>query len=391
METQSYDLTVLDVVEETEEAKSLSLAVPPGAEEAFVYRPGQFLTVAVPSEQTGVAARCYSLSSSPLGGGPLTITVKRTQGGYASNWICDQVKPGDTIRVLPPSGIFTPKDLDADLLLFAGGSGITPVISIARTALADGANKVVLFYANRDERSVIFARELAALSARHPQRFLVVHWLESVQGLPAQEQLQAFAAMFSTYDAFVCGPAPFMKAAVGALKQLGFPRERRHQEKFISLGGNPFGDLHDVKDAESEIALAESEDEDEDKDKDKDRDEDEDDDAASTVLGADASGAPAAGGPADGLVRLEVELDGEHHVFDDWTPGTSLLDFLVSKGVKAPYSCREGDCSACMVRILEGEVELARNDVLDEHDLADGIRLGCQAVPVTDVVRVSYG
>ena len=199
--------------------------------------------MAVPSDQTGVAARCYSLSSSPLGGGPLTITVKRTADGYASNWICDNLREGDTLRVLPPSGIFTPASLDADLLLFAGGSGITPILSITRTALAQGNGRIVLFYANRDETSVIFAQELAELAAQHPDRLQVVHWLESVQGLPSQDQMQAFAAGHTSYDAFVCGPAPFMKLTIAALRELEFPRERRHQEKFVSLGGNPFGDV----------------------------------------------------------------------------------------------------------------------------------------------------
>ena len=89
-------------------------------------------------------------------------------------------------------------------------------------------------------------------------------------------------------------------------------------------------------------------------------------------------------------MRLEVELDGETHAFDDWQPGSTLLEHLESKGVKAPYSCREGECSACAVRLLEGEVKMLHNDVLDDEDIADGIRLGCQSIPVTDTVRATY-
>jgi 3-ketosteroid 9alpha-monooxygenase subunit B len=366
MSEESFVLTVVDVVEETADAHSISFAVPEGAEGRFAHKPGQFLTLAVPSEQTGVAARCYSLSSSPVGGGPLTITVKRTAGGYASNWVCDHLREGDTIRVLPPSGIFTPASLSADLLLLAGGSGITPVISITRTALQQGTGRIVLLYANRDERSVIFADELTRLAVDHPDRLVVVHWLESVQGLPSLEQVRAFAAAYASYDAFVCGPAPFMKMAVAALKELGFPRERRHQEKFVSLGGNPFGDLHDREVAEHEIEDAETD----------------EDDAAADVDSHD--------GQPQGPVKLEVELDGQDYTFDDWAPGTKLLDHLESKGVKAPYSCREGECSACAVRLLEGEVRMLHNDVLDDDDLAEGIRLGCQSVPVTDTVKVTY-
>ncbi|MDF1601974.1 ferredoxin--NADP reductase [Nocardioides sp. YIM 152315] len=366
MSEESFELKVVEVAEETGDAHSISFEVPAGAEERFAYKPGQFLTLAVPSERTGVAARCYSLSSSPVGDGPLTITVKRTADGYASNWVCDHLREGDSIRVLPPSGIFTPASLSADLLLLAAGSGITPVISIIRTALQQGSGRIVLFYANRDEASVIFARELTELAAAHPDRLQVVHWLESVQGLPSQEQLKAFASAFASYDAFVCGPAPFMKLTVAALKELEFPRERRHQEKFISLGGNPFGDLHDQEVAEHEIEDAER---------------DEDDDAQEP---ASHEGRP------QGPVRLEVELDGEEYAFDDWAPGTKMLDHLEAKGVKAPYSCREGECSACAVRLLAGEVKMLHNDVLDDDDLADGIRLGCQSVPVTDAVKVTY-
>ena len=365
MSDDSFELKVVDVVEETADAHSISFEVPAGAEEQFAYRPGQFLTLAVPSDQTGVAARCYSLSSSPVGGGPLTITVKRTAEGYASNWVCDHLREGDSIHVLPPSGIFTPASLSADLLLFAGGSGITPVISITRTALEQGTGRIVLFYANRDEKSVIFARELTALAAEHPDRLLVVHWLESVQGLPSQDQMRAFAAAYSSYDAFVCGPAPFMKMTIAALKELEFPRERRHQEKFISLGGNPFGDLHDKEVAEHEIEDAES-------------------DPDDVTEAQDQTGGP------EGPVKLEVELDGENYSFDDWAPGTKLLDHLEAKGIKAPYSCREGECSACAIRLLEGEVKMLHNDVLDDEDLAEGIRLGCQSVPVTDTVKVTY-
>ncbi len=363
MDTESFELKVVDVVEETGDARSVSFEVPEGQEEHFTYKPGQFLTLAVPSDQTGVAARCYSLSSSPHDGGPLTVTVKRTAEGYASNWICENLRVGDSMRVLPPSGIFTPASLDADLLLCAGGSGITPIMSITRTVLSEASGRIVLFYANRDEQSVIFAKELAALSAEYPERLQVIHWLESVQGLPSQEQMKAFLSGYLAHDVFVCGPAPFMKMTIAAAKELEFPRERRHQEKFISLGGNPFGDLHDVETAVSEITAAETDEE----------------DAAREA--ADASRGP---------VSLEVELDGETHTFDDWDPRTKLLEFLESKGVKAPYSCREGECSACAIRLVEGEVKMLNNDVLDDEDLADGIRLGCQSLPVTDTVRVTY-
>jgi 3-ketosteroid 9alpha-monooxygenase subunit B len=251
---QSYLLTVAGVRRETADAVSVTFDVPDEHAAAFTFSPGQFLTVGIPSDRTGLVARCYSINVPP--GEPLNVTVKRTVDGYASNWINDHVAVGDTIRVLPPSGIFVPHDLSEDLLLYAGGSGITPIMSITRTAMRDGTGRVVLFYANRDERSVIFAEPLRELAAAHPERLQVVHWLESVQGLPTPGQLKAFAADRLEWNAFVCGPAPFMQAAIGVLKELEFPRPRRHQEKFVSLGGNPFGDVDQVLAAQATLADA---------------------------------------------------------------------------------------------------------------------------------------
>lgn len=357
---QSYLLTVAEVRRETADAVSVVFDVPEEDAEAFHFTPGQFLTLGIPSDRTGLVARCYSICVPP--GEPLTVTVKRTVDGYASNWVNDHLGTGDTVRVLPPSGIFTPKDLDTDLLLFAGGSGITPTMSITRTALRDGAGRVVLFYANRDETSVIFASALRELAAEYPERLRVVHWLEAVQGLPTQAQLRAFAADHASYEAFVCGPAPFMKATTDALKELEFPRARRHQEKFVSLGGNPFGDVEEVLAASATLADA-----------------DDGDEPADADLGI-----------ISGPIAVEVELDGEQHSFDDWSGSVPLLEFLESKGVDAPFSCRQGQCSACACLVLEGEVKLAHNEVLDADDLAEGIRLVCQARAATEKLRITY-
>jgi 3-ketosteroid 9alpha-monooxygenase subunit B len=147
-----------------------------------------------------------------------------------------------------------------------------------------------------------------------------------------------------------------MGGVVQALKDLGFPRERRHQEKFVSLGGNPFGDQ--VEDTTAE----------------------EGEDLESP---ADATGRTV---PA----TLVGDLDGQAFEFDDWPGGKPILDHLLDKGLQAPYSCREGQCSACACRILEGEVTMVHNEVLDSEDLADGIRLACQSLPVSDSVRISY-
>ena len=333
---RSYRLRVAEVVPETADACSLVFDSP-----GFDYKPGQFLTLRIPSDRCGSVARCYSLSSSPHVDSHLKVTVKRTVDGYGSNWICDSVSAGDELESLAPAGIFSPSSLDGDLLLFAAGSGITPVMSIVKSVLAIGSGRIVLLYANRDDRSVIFATELAELVAKHPSRLTVIHWLESVQGLPSVETLTALAAPYTGYEAFICGPTPFMNGARTALLGLGVERGRIHLERFKSLGANPF-----------EQAVVEE-----------------------STSARTAS--------------VTVNLDGATNRYD-WPADMKLLDLLLARGLDAPYSCREGACSACACRLVAGEVKMLNNDVLDEEDLADGIRLACQSLPVTDEVEISY-
>lgn len=327
------ELTVSDVIAETADACSLVF------EESFPYRPGQFLTLRVPSDRTGSVARCYSLCSSPDVDEHPAVTVKRTPGGYASNWICDNAKPGTTFEALAPAGVFTPGSLDTDLLLLAAGSGITPIMSIIKSVLARGTGRLTLIYANRDERSVIFRDQLRTLAARHPTRLTVLHWLESVQGLPNTAHLRALTEQFATTEALICGPKPFMSAARDAID---LPRARVHIERFVSLSGNPF---------EQQTAPAVPE-------------------------GVEPS-------------TVEVLLDGERRRLS-WPAQTKLLDLLLEAGLAAPYSCREGACSACACRLVAGEVKMLNNEVLEQEDLDDGIILACQSLPVTDLVEISY-
>ncbi|MGK8488582.1 2Fe-2S iron-sulfur cluster-binding protein [Nocardia asiatica] len=334
-------LRVRQVIRETDDAVSLELDLAAEHSMSIGYRPGQFLTLRIPSELTGSVSRCYSLSSAPHEDGPLKVTVKRTPEGYGSNWLCDNAVAGTVLDALPPAGVFTPASLDDDLLLFAAGSGITPVLSILKSVLAGGSGHCTLIYANRDERSVIFAAELADLTARHPDRLRVVHWLETLQGLPARAQLAALAAPWAEREAFVCGPGPFMDAVCAALTGLGADRKRVHVEKFVSLNGNPFqADTSELTDSADSAAV-------------------------------------------------EVDLDGETRVLP-WPREQVLLDVLLVNGLAAPYSCREGACSACTCRVVSGQVRMRHNEVLDDADLTEGYVLACQAVPVTDTVRVTY-
>lgn len=337
------ELQLADVIEETADARSLVFTVPDGADipsERLRYSPGQFLTLRVPSDRTGSVARCYSLCSSPFTGDPLTVTVKRTDGGYASHWLCDNAHAGMKIHVLAPSGTFVPKTLDTDFLLLAAGSGITPMMSICKSALAEGSGKVVLIYANQDENSVIFGAALRELAAKYPDRLTVVHWLVSVQGLPSAPALAALAGPYIGHDAYICGPGPFMAAAEEAMASVG--AERVHIEVFKSLESDPF---------------------------------------AAVVIEADDSDE----GPATAIVTL----DGETHEVT-WPRKAKLLDVLLDKGLDAPFSCREGHCGACAVLKKSGDVEMEVNDVLEQSDLDEGLILGCQARPRSDSVEVTY-
>lgn len=328
---------VVEVVRETADAHTLVLE-PAGAR--FSYRPGQFLTVRIPNDGAGGAARCYSLSSSPDVDDKPAITVKRTVGGYVSNWICDHVVAGTEIEVLPPAGTFVPGSLDDDVLLLAGGSGITPTLSILTSVLAAGSGRVHLLYANRDAESVIFAGRLATLAREHAGRLTVIHWLESLQGLPERESLRALVAPYLDREAYVCGPAPFMAMAEDVLRDLGVADRRVHVERFVSLEGDPFAPVEEIA--------------------------------------AD-----------DESVALDVTLDGTTTELA-WPASGRLLDVLLAAGLPAPYSCREGNCSACACVLIEGEVDLERNQVLDAADLADRVVLACQARARTPRVHVSF-
>ena len=343
-----HRLTVREVVVETDDARSLVFDVPAASADAFAYRPGQFLTLRVVLPDGSAVARCYSLSSTPGLDPAPKITVKRIAGGAASGWLCESLEAGAQLDVLPPSGIFTVRDTTRDLLLFAGGSGITPVMSILRDALHHGTNRVVLAYANRDERSVIFAEDLKHLAREYADRFVVVHLLESVQGLPSTALLAGIARMadLDTSTAFVCGPGPFMDAVERVLRDAGMPRDQIVIERFVSLTADPFAavDLEAVRAAES----------------------------------------------AGDAVPLTVELDGEQHEFA-WPTGVTLLDFLQSKQIDAPFSCREGACSACSCRLLSGKVSMIHNQILEKDDLDEGWILGCQSVVEGDEpVSVTY-
>lgn len=333
-------LSVAEVIDETADAKSIVFDVSASVAERFQYLPGQFLTLRVPFEDRQLS-RCYSLCSTPGVDAALQVTVKRVDGGRGSNWICDNLKPGDTLEVLRPAGVFTPKKLDGEFWLFAGGSGITPVFSILKAVLTQGQGRVKLVYANRNEESVIFREQLQQLVASYPDRLTVMHWLDSVQGWITPQQLRGWLTWSEELnpECFICGPGPFMDCSATALELLGVPRKRVHIERFVSLD-----------DAEELPPMAED---------------------------------------VGEQVQLEVELDGKvHHV----TGSTSetVLQSLLNVGLDAPFSCRTGGCAACMCHLQEGDVSMLKNEVLDEGDVAAGWVLSCQAIPTSNKVKIAF-
>jgi 3-ketosteroid 9alpha-monooxygenase subunit B len=345
--TRYHALRVRAVVEETYDTKSLVFDVPPALASTFAYQPGQFLTLRLGIDGRHVP-RCYSMSSAPGVDDAPRVTVKRVTDGRGSNWVCDHIRAGDTVEVMAPSGVFHPRTLGGDFLLLAGGSGITPVFAILRSVLAKGHGRITLLYANRDEKSVIFKNELKALAEAHPARLTVIHWLDSVQGVPSVAQLAELARHHHAAQAFICGPGPYMDAAVAALQAIEMTPEQIHVERFASLP----------------------------------------DEETQTAANAAAQTAPPLPDAVDEAV-VEVLLNGETHTLH--CAGTeTLLEAALKAGLSAPYSCQAGMCASCMCQVVEGSVHLRHNDVLDKKDLAKAWTLACQAVPTSKQLRIKF-
>jgi 3-ketosteroid 9alpha-monooxygenase subunit B len=330
-----HQLVVARVVDETSDARSIVLAVPPALRSVFAYQAGQFVTLEV--EHGGAKLRrCYSLASSPASDGEHKVTVKRVMGGRVSNWLNDRLREGDVLSVLPPEGRFVLGKGADPLVLFAGGSGITPVISILKTALAVTGRPVRLLYANRDARSVIFARELDELAQRYIGRLEVVHRYDDVHGLVDPHAVRD-AISIPEVDCYLCGPLPFMATVERGLGEAGVAPERIRVERFATA------------------------------------------DAARTVSSRT--------GELPEIIG--VTLEGKHHLVP-YEAGKSILRAALDAGLPAPYSCEEGFCGCCVARVREGAVDMAADDALTAEEKARGLVLTCQARPRTRECAVEY-
>ncbi|MEO7241156.1 MAG: 2Fe-2S iron-sulfur cluster-binding protein [Sphingomicrobium sp.] len=350
-----HRLTVADIVPETDDARSIRFAVPPELKEAFRFRAGQHLTLRAEIGGEEVR-RNYSLCTAPADG-DLMVTVKQIAGGVFSNWIAGELKPGDALDVMTPHGSFTVPFNPTQArryVGFAGGSGITPVISLIRTALSEEPlSRFTLFYGNRDSSAVIFLEALAELKDRYMGRFELYHFLADEEqdialfnGMLDQptcaQAIEHLVPDPGAIDAwFICGPGPMMDSAEAALLASGVAPERVHIERFTA--GRPSAAMA------QEIAQLQTK-------------------AAGTTV--------------------SVTLDGRTRR----VPFTqaNILDSAREAGLPAPFACKAGVCATCRAKVTHGAVTMAARYGLTDEEVADGYVLTCQSVPNGDGVAVDY-
>ncbi|MEW6272183.1 MAG: ferredoxin--NADP reductase [Thermodesulfobacteriota bacterium] len=327
-------LTVADVIDETADARSFVLDVPPPLGTRFAYAAGQFCTFRAVIGGEPVV-RCYSMSSSPEAGDPFTVTVKRVPGGRMSNWMNDALAPGDAIEVMPPTGLFVLRAAETPIVAFAGGSGITPVLSIIKSALVATARDVALVYANRDRESVIFADALEALAVRAAGRLSVHHHLDSEKGFLDAAACAALVGDRTHADFYLCGPGPYMAVVAAGLERRGIDPGRVFVERFELPAEAP---------ASSEASETES---------------------------------------------IVFRLDGRKHTVA-YEPGDTILDAARRAGLKPRFACQAGSCATCMGFLAEGKATMRVNNALGPGEVEEGWILTCQALPTSRTVVVDY-
>ena len=337
-----HPLKVKRVTPETADTNSFTLEVPEELTASYAYDAGQFLTFRVNIDGQ-VHYRSYSMCSAPAVGDELAVTVKRVPAGAVSNWMNDALHAGDSIDSSVPAGIFRLGTEERDVVLFAAGSGITPIFSIIKTALATSNRRIALLYANRDADSIIFSRKLRDLESSSAGRLVTTHHLDCDSGFVGVADIEPFARGAREAEVFVCGPAPFMDLVESTLLAGDVPAERIHIERFAveeTAGQSPHA-----------------------------------------ATAADSAGT---------ATEVTIELDGKkqtttHH------PGATILQTARQMGMTPPFSCEAGNCATCMAKLLEGEVKMHVNDALFDDEVADGWILTCQSVPTTPTVHVVYG
>jgi ring-1,2-phenylacetyl-CoA epoxidase subunit PaaE len=356
-----HPITIVAVKRETDDAISVTLAVPEEAREAFQFKPGQNLVV-----RRGIGGeelrRNYSICSGP-GEPHLRIAIKRIADGRFSLWANEALKAGDTLDSLPPQGRFVLPSADGSprhLVALAAGAGITPVLAMIKQALAHESNTTfTLVYGNRSPETIIFREELEDLKDRHLGRFNLLHVLSRneessaplFEGRITGEKVKALSEKLfrpeETAHVFLCGPGSMIKDARQALLDIGFTREQVHHEFFAPAGGA-------YRQAKADTPAP----------------------------------APAKATATEGTQVVAI-LDGIRHRFVV-PPGASVVDTALAAGIRVPYACKGGMCCTCRAKLVEGKAEMKVNYSLEPWEMERGFILTCQAVPKSDRIVLDY-
>lgn len=351
--SQFHPLTVTDVRKTIRDAVVVTLR--PENPEAFTFTQGQYLTFRRDFDGTELR-RNYSICAG-LDDGVLQVGIKRVEGGAFSTFANEDLRPGDTLDAMPPMGNFhTPIEPESarHYLGFAGGSGITPILSILKTVLArEPQSRFTLVYANRAPNTIMFREELEDLKNRNMGRLTILHVLSSgdqdIDLFSGRIDAEKCAALFRHWvdiadvdTAFICGPEPMMLTIAGALKDHGLAEERIRFELF---GASQQGRL-------AQARLAE---------------------AARDQPGTDTT----------------VIIDGTAHRFT-LPAGKAVLDGALANDLDAPFACKAGVCSTCKAKVLEGEAEMIANHALEDYEVRAGFVLTCQCYALSDRLVLDY-
>ncbi|MGY5845936.1 2Fe-2S iron-sulfur cluster-binding protein [Salegentibacter sp. HM20] len=341
-----HKLKIKEVIRETPQAVSLSFEVPEDLKEDFKFKAGQYLTIKAHIEGEELR-RSYSLCSAP-GNGEYKVTVKEVEGGRFSSLANNKLKAGDMLEVHPPEGKFVlvPGEKNKVYAAFAAGSGITPIMSIIKTVLKEEPHsKFILTYGNKSPDETIFFRELLKLQSEYPHRLFI----EFVYSRTREEQSHFGRIETSTVnyvlknkfkdhpidDFYLCGPEEMINQVKEVLLQNGIAKEKIHFELFTSKNTG------EVKTFEH------------------------------------------------GRTQLSILVDDEETSFE-MDQADTVLDAALEHDLDVPYSCQGGICSSCIARITEGQAEMAKNQILTDEEIAEGLILTCQAHPKTPVLKVDF-
>lgn len=350
-----HDLVVKDIVKETKDAISIVFQHP--ASGKINYRSGQFLTLIVPMQGKEVR-RAYSLCSSPFVDEDLAVTVKRVDNGLMSNWLPDNLNKGSKVKVMEPMGQFTTeysKDKKRHVIMFAGGSGITPMMSLLKSLLTQEPESICsLIYCNRDIDSIIFKDELTKWETKYEGRLHVIHVLDNApmnwQGYSGLlnhgmleklfERIPDWGIDKTTY--LMCGPEGMMKNVEGLLDDHKIAKDKVFKESFVT----------GVIDKEKKEEAGKS--------------------------------------STNDAHEVTVIYDGQEHKFVV-EPNRTILETALDKGIDLPYSCQSGLCTACRGKALSGKVKLDEEEGLSQSERAEGYVLTCVGHPLTDDVVIEIG